>query len=411
MTFNRTPITVADAQSQIASFIQTGETETVSLLESEGRRLAEKVKATYPIPHFRRSGMDGFAVRSKDTEGASPEHPVLLSVQEEIPAGSVPTKEIIQGSCSRIMTGGVVPDSADAVVKLEDTDNQQFQTAVKQEMQAGANVTEIGAEMSEDTMLLEKGKRIGPGELALLAMFGYVHVEVYRQPKVAVLSTGSELLNPEDPLQPGKIRNSNTYMLAAQVKNAGGQPVIIDQVPDDADLAKERVFDAFANADMVVTTGGVSVGDYDILVDIFNNWDGEMLFNKLQMRPGSPTTVGVRDNQLLFALSGNPGACFAGFELFVRPVLWGMQGKESFYLPEFNAYLAEDFTNKGSFPRFVRGRSYMEDGKVFVQQVGVDKSSIVTSIKDADVLIEIPPGKIELKANELVSVLKLNVAE
>lgn len=411
MTFNRTPIPEADAQRKIASFIQTGKTENIPLLDSESRYLAEEVKSSYPIPHFRRSGMDGFAVQSEDTKDASPESPVSLSVLEEIPAGSVPAKEIKARTCSRIMTGGVVPDSADAVVKLEDTDNQPVRIAVKQEMQAGANVTEIGTEMSEGTTLLEKGQRIGAGELALLAMFGRVNVDVYRQPKVALLSTGSELLNPEDPLQAGKIRNSNTYMLAAQVKNAGGRPVIIDKVPDDVELAKEKVMDAFANADVVVTTGGVSVGDYDILVDIFNHWDGKMLFNKLQMRPGSPTTVGVRGNQLLFALSGNPGACFAGFELFIRPVLWGMQGKDSYYLPEVSVYLAEDFTNKGSFPRFVRGRSYVENGKVFVQQVGEDKSSVVTSIKDADVLIQIPPGEIELEANELVSALKLNVVE
>lgn len=407
MTFNRTPISVTEAQKQIWPFIQEGSTENVPLLESEGRYLAVNVKATYPIPHFRRSAMDGFAVRAGDTDGASPEQPVSLSVEEEIPAGSMPTTKITPGTCARIMTGGVVPEGADAVMKLEDTDNQPDQTAVKLDLASGQNVTEIGAEMAEDTGLMEKGRRIGAGELALLAMFGYGHVPVYRQPRVAILSTGSELLGPNDPLQPGKIRNSNSYMLRAQVTNTGAQTVMIDQVSDKPDIARKKIFEAFEKADIVVTTGGVSVGDYDILVDILDNWDGERLFNKIQMRPGSPTTVGVYNQKLLFALSGNPGACFAGFELFARPVLCGMQGIDPPDLPAFSAHLAEDFTNKGSFPRFVRGRTYVEDGKVFVQQVGMDKSSVVTSIKDADVLIQIPPGDVTLKAGDLVSALKL----
>lgn len=415
MTFNRTPITVEAAQKAIESYIKPAETETVDLLGGEGRRIAENVKSTHPIPHFRRSGMDGFAVRSEDIAEASSDHPITLVVQEEIACGAVPDKVVESGSCARIMTGAAVPDGADAVIKLEDIEsgdhNERPAITLKSSIKHGENITEIGTEVTEGSLMIKKGARITAGELALLATFGYAKVKVYSQPKIAILSTGSELLQVNDTLQPGKIRNSNSYMLASQVKNAGGDIVMLDQVPDDIAFAEEKIMQAFKNADIVITTGGVSVGDYDILVDIFARWDGHMLFNKLQMRPGSPTTVGVRNNQLLFALSGNPGACFAGFELFIRPVIWGMQGKDSYHLPEFRAHLTQDFTNKGAFPRYVRGRSYMEDGKMFVEPVGLDKSSVVVSIKDADVLIKIPPGKIELKANQLVSVLKLEVSE
>ncbi|GAA0324639.1 molybdopterin molybdotransferase MoeA [Bacillus carboniphilus] len=412
MRFNRQPITVEDAQRKIVPFIQPKEAEWVSLIDSEGRRLAESIDAPHPVPNFRRSGMDGFAVCSKDTIAGQR---MQLLVVEEIACGDVASKTVVQGTCSRIMTGAALPEGADAVIKLEDTetviDGQQTYTVIKKAVSKGENVTERGAEIKEGTPILEVGRRVGVGEQALLATFGFPKVRVFKQPTVAILSTGSELLQVDEELQPGKIRNSNSYMLAVQVKNAGAKVVVMDQVPDEISVAKEKILKAFEKVDVVITTGGVSVGDYDILVDIFRNWDGEMLFNKLKMRPGSPTTVGVRNNQFLFALSGNPGACFAGFELFVRPVLWGMQGKPDYYLPEFKAYLAVDFQNMGSFPRFVRGEVWVEDGKVYVSPIGVDQSSVVVSIKDTEVLIKIPPGKIELKSGQLVDVMKLNVHE
>lgn len=415
MKFYRHPITVKEAQERIRPFIKKIETESVELLKSNGRRLAVSIDTPHPVPMFRRSGMDGFAIKSSDTKGETEDQPVLLKVIEEIACGDVPQKIITHGTCSRIMTGAVVPEGADAVIKLEDTETvtegNQTYTATKIKISSGENVTDVGTEISGGTRILEEGRRIGVGEQALFATFGFSKVKVFRRPTVAILSTGSELLQVDEELQPGKIRNSNSYMLAAQVENAGAKAIIIDQIPDDVELAKKRIFNAFDKADVVITTGGVSVGDYDILVDIFASWDGEMLFNKLKMRPGSPTTVGLRQNQFLFGLSGNPGACFAGFELFVRPVLWGMQGKPDYYLPEFKAYLTEDFQNLGSFPRFVRGKTLIEEGKVFVSPVGADKSSVVVSIKDTDVLIKVPPGKIELKAGQLVEVIKLNVHE
>lgn len=415
MRFGREPIKVKEAQARIAPYIQPGTVEEVALLDSIGRRLAEDIKATDPVPHFRRSGMDGFAVRSADTKGASRIEPVLLQVIESIPGGSVPEKRVQSGTCSRIMTGAAVPEGADAVIMLEMTDTVKkdgsVYTAVKKEMQSGDNVSAIASEVTRGTPLMETGRKVGPGEAALLATFGCHTVKVYRKPTVAIFATGSELLPVEAQLQPGKIRNSNSVMLAAQVQAAGGVPLIIDMVPDDVELAMQKIMAAFNQVDIVLTTGGVSVGDYDILVDIFEQWNGQLLFNKVAMRPGSPTSVGIRDGQFLFGLSGNPGACFVGFELFVRPVLWGMQGKERLYLPERTARLVGDYTKPAAFQRFVRGTCYTEDGQLYAKPVGIDKSSIVTSIKDADCLIVIPPGGRGVPHGETVSVIKLEVTE
>lgn len=415
MRFQREIVDVWDAQKRLETWIRPLGTEKVKLTDSIGRYLGENVAATHDFPHFRRSMMDGFAVRSADTKGASEEHPVTLQVIESIPCGAVPTKKLTANTAVRIMTGAMMPEGADSVVMIELTEQMQKDgqtyTVVKKETKPDENVIPIGLEMAKGTLILEKGRKINPGEAALLAAFGYDTVTVSRRPTVAIFATGSELLDVSDPLEPGKIRNSNSYMVAAQVLNAGGIPVLLEKVPDDVGLAKSMILDAMEKVDLVITTGGASVGDYDILVDIFEQWDGKMLFNKVAMRPGSPTTVGVWRDKFLFALSGNPGACFVGFELFVRPVIWGMQGKPDIYLPSFSAFLAEDYKKNDSFYRIVRGKSEVKDGKIYVRSAGIDQSNVLSSIRDTDCLIVIPRDRNVMNAGEMVKVLRLNVPE
>jgi molybdopterin molybdotransferase len=263
----------------------------------------------------------------------------------------------------------------------------------------------------QGTLLLEKGKKIGAGEMALLATFGHAEVEVFARPTVAIFATGSELLDVSVPLEPGKIRNSNSFMLYSQVLDAGALPHLKGILPDDAGKAHAAIMRAMEEYDLVITTGGVSVGDYDILVDFFARWDGEMLFNKLAMRPGSPTTVGVFKNKFLFALSGNPGACFVGFELFVRPVLWGMMGQPTIELPVFTAILTENFDKPSSFERYVRGIYSIKGGQVFVRPAGMEKSSITLTIRDANCLIIVPPGGRGGQKGDTVQVIMLKKLE
>lgn len=413
MKFHRTAIQVEEAAARILDRVQPGRTETVPLADAWDRYLAEPLAADQPVPHFRRSGMDGYALLAEETAGATEESPATLAVTGIIPCGSIYGKPLERGQAVRIMTGAAVPDGADAVVRLEDTvpveDGTGGMVSILRGVKAGANISEIGLEIVQGEKLLEQGSRIGPGEAALLAMFGAARVNVYAPPRVAVFATGSELLAVEEPLAPGKIRNSNSYMLLAQLREAGCDPVLAGAIPDELELARQAVTAAMDEYDMVITTGGVSVGDYDILYDLTSGWDGELLFNKLAMRPGSPTTASFRRGKLLFALSGNPAACFVGFELLVRPAVRKLLGGRDASLCYIPARLkAENLKTDVKFTRFVRGvRTVGPEGQLWAEPVGVDASSITVSLRDADCLIVVPPGNGPLTEGVLVRVMPL----
>ncbi|MEV3668300.1 gephyrin-like molybdotransferase Glp [Paenibacillus larvae] len=405
--FEREALTVKEALERVMAHVPAGNLEKVKLEESIGRRLASDVHASHPVPHFRRSGMDGYAVRSSDTAGASAERPVLLEVVETVPCGSIAQRQLQPGQAARIMTGAAVPDEADAVIMFEMTAsvqrNGRTYAAVRKEMRPGANVTPVAQEMPQGELILEAGRLIGAGEAALLAMFGHASVPVYKRPRVVIFATGTELLRVEEQLQAGRIRNSNGYMLAALVQEAGALPDIKVTIPDKVETAKSAILAAMDEYDLVLTTGGVSVGDYDVLYDMVANWDGKLLFNKLRMRPGSPTTAGIYKDRLLLALSGNPGACYVGFILFAKPVLLGMQGGKQPVQREQRAYLATDYGKDNKFTRYVRSKLEFREGQVWIRPACNDASSMTTSIKDADCLMVIPPHSGKIAAGELVS--------
>lgn len=409
--FRRKALPVAEAQAKIMNYIMSTGSELVSLPEAYGRILAEQVDAPHPYPHFRRSGMDGFAILSGDTADCHDGQPVMLEVVDEIPAGSVPKRKLQSGQAARIMTGAKVPDEADAVVMFEMTESvvQEGKTYIRliRAIEPGKNITPAGLELSEGDVVLEAGRKLTAGEISVLATFGIHQVSVKKRPRVAVFSTGSELLRVDEPLQDGRIRNSNTYMLYSQIVEAGGVPILFEAIEDDLNQAKAQVEAAFANYDMVVTTGGVSVGDYDVMADLVSGGSVEMLFNKVTMRPGSVTTAAVKDDKLLFALSGNPGACFVGFELFVRPAIGKMMGMAQPFLPEFTAELARPYGKINNFTRFVRGRLEVRDSKLYAIPAALDESGVMITIKDSDALIVIPPSRTGMEAGEQVKVLKL----
>lgn len=409
--FQRRALQVKEAQAKIIEYAKPLETQDVSLNECCGRYLAEEVIAPHPFPAFNRSSMDGYAIIAADTLACANGHVVWLEIVDNIPCGMVPMVDIISGTAARIMTGAQVPAGADTVVMLEVTEtreeNGKRYVGIQKLQEANRNITPMGFELSQGERILPAGGLISAGDIAVLAAFGLHMVKVYRKPKVAIFATGTELLEVHEPLQPGKIRNSNSPMLEALVREAGGEPVMLGAIVDDLELARSKVQMALETYDFVITTGGVSVGDYDIMGDLVREQCGDMLFNKVTMRPGSVTTAAVRGGKLLLALSGNPGACFVGFQLFARPVIALMQCSSQPFLPEWSATLGADYNRVNSFTRFVRARLEVKDGNLYAYPALIDESSVMVTIKDSDCLIVVPPEEKGLSAGTKVTVIKL----
>jgi molybdopterin molybdotransferase len=413
--FHRKAIKVAEAQLLLAQRTQPLGTEVVPLADSSGRRIASDVYSAEPMPHFARSGMDGYALRHEDAAGATPQQPAELQVVGDVPAGNVWTEPLAPGTAVRVMTGAAVPEGATAVVMFEQTDELehggQCRVRVKQQAAAGQNIAFPGDEIACGQLLVRSGTRIGPGQAALLAALGHAQVRVFARPRVGIFATGSELLPVEAPLVPGRIRNSNGTMLAAQVELAGGTPVWLGILRDDVIESQARISEALEHIDLLITTGGVSVGDYDAMASLFRmdaHDEFVPLFNKLAMRPGSPTSAALAGGKLHFGLSGNPGACFVGFELLVRPVLLLMQGAGEPHPRRFEAVLAEDYAKGSPHERYHRAKLEFSQGTVYVRPLGFAKSGMMVSIQDADVLAVIPAGSRGAVKGSLVQVIPLD---
>lgn len=411
MIEKRQPIPVAEAVHRVMDYAFPAKKELVPLTQAHGRFIAEAVRADHDVPAFDRSPYDGYAIRSIDSKEASSEHPVRFQVVGEIGAGYVYDEVVGDRQAVRIMTGAPIPQGCDAVVMLELThtfeENQQMYMSIKRTFEAGTNISYKGEDVQQGAVLIEKGQYINPGVMALLATFGYEQVPVFRKTVIGVIATGSELLDPGEPLQPGKIRNSNAYMMMAQIERAGAEVKYFGKFSDNLELCIENVEKALQEVDMLITTGGVSVGDYDYLPAIYEAINAKVLFNKVAMRPGSVTTVAAREGQLLFGLSGNPSACYVGFELFVRPIIRTAYSNSQPHLRREQAILGKDFTKANPFTRFVRAHAYYEKGQLVAVPSGFDKSSAVSSLASANAFIVLPGGSRGYEKGMSVTVLLL----
>lgn len=407
MVEKRRPISVSEALERVLGKASLIGDEKVDLEESYGRILAEPIVASSDVPPFNRSPYDGYAIRSADSAGATGDNRISFRVIDHIGAGEVSAKKLMAKEAVRIMTGAQLPEGADAVVMFEQTVETEHGITIRKPFEAHENVSLQGEDVQKDKVVIDSGNLINPGTIALLATFGYSQVAVAKQPVVGILSTGTELLGVGDELVPGKIRNSNGPMIVAQLKRMGFRCKMYGMSIDQLDESYEVVKKAAEETDCLITTGGVSVGDFDFLPAIYERLGAEVLFNKVAMRPGSVTTVAVANGRYLFGLSGNPSACFTGFELFVRPALLKMMGAEKLYLPQTKAVLGEDFTKANPFTRFIRA-SY--DGET-VSPAGFNKSNAVSSIARGNALIVLPGGSRGFHTGDAVDVLLLGMEE
>nr|WP_251047925.1 gephyrin-like molybdotransferase Glp [Planococcus sp. ISL-109] len=398
---------VEDAVRAVLNHAGLLASEFVALEDSYGRILAEPLIATADVPPFNRSPYDGYAIRSRDTTGASGTSRVTFNVIDHIGAGEVSVKMLNAFEAIRIMTGAQLPAGADAVAMFEQTVENGQSFTLRKPFAKLENVSLQGEDVEKNEVVIESGNLINPGTIALLATFGYTQPKVAKLPTVGILSTGTELLGVGDALVPGKIRNSNGPMIMAQLKRMGIACRMYGMSIDNLEESYQAVKKAAQETDCLITTGGVSVGDFDFLPAIYERLGAKVLFNKVAMRPGSVTTVAVADGRFLFGLSGNPSACFTGFELFVRPALLKMMGAQKPFLPHTTARLAEDFEKANPFTRFIRA---VYDGET-VRPAGFNKSNAVSSIARGNALIVLPSGTRGFVKGDRVDVLLLGVEE
>ena len=366
------------------------EFEKVAILEALDRVLAEEIFSDEDIPPFDNSAMDGYAVIASDTKGASASQPAVLEVVEELPAGYEAAKVVKNGEAIKIMTGAPMPKGADAVVMVEDTKLEDSRALIFKEISPGDNVRRAGEDVKKGDKVLQKGTLIRPAEIGMLAALGKPKITVVRKPRVAILSTGDELVDIGEKLSPGKIRNSNTYSLYAQIKRLNCIPIDMGIAKDVSTEVKEKIQDGLASADMILISGGVSVGEYDLVKDVLIELGIDMKFWKVAMKPGKPMLFGIIDSKPVFGLPGNPVSVMISFEQFVRPALLKMSGRSSIRKPIFKAILDGEIRQKLGRKNFIRAWIEPVNGNYHAKITGPQGSGILRSMTLANGLIIVP---------------------
>jgi len=400
-------ISVEEALQVILKSIQVLGLEKVDILSSLGRVLGEDIYAPYHIPHWDNSAMDGYAVIQKDIKDATPENPATLKVVADLPAGYTAKRDLKKGEVIRIMTGAPIPEGSDTVVMVEDTKRDGDKVNIFKANSKGDNIRKAGEDVSKGTLVLPKGSVIHPAEVGMLASLKRSFVSVYQKPTVAVISTGDELIDVDENLTGGKIVSSNTYSLSSLVRYLGATPLILGIAKDKYEDLLDR-FKVAVRADMIISSGGVSVGDYDLVKDILKELGAEMKFWKVSMRPGQPLAFGVIEGKPTFGLPGNPVSCMVSFEQFVRPSILKASGYRQIFRPLIEACLKEPINKKVGKKYFIRCIVSMEEGKYVVTTTGEQGSGILMSMVRANGLIVLPEEKTAFEAGEMVKVQILN---
>jgi molybdopterin molybdotransferase len=394
--------------ADVLSVIEPLSALELTLLDAHGCVLAQDVVAGYPLPPFDNSAMDGYAVRCTDVAEASEQSPVSLPVVGDVAAGSETPYTVQPGLCVRIMTGAPIPPGADAVVPIEWTDEGIAQVLIRRAPEVGAHIRRAGEDVTPGTTVLTEGTYLGAAQVGLLAAVSKDRVLVRPRPRVVVLSTGSELVEPGQPLGVGKIPDSNSSLLTAAAIEAGAIAFRVGIVPDDPRLLIDTLEDQLIRADVVVTSGGVSVGAYDVVKEAIGRL-GQVSFDKVAMQPGMPQGFGLvgPDKTPFFGLPGNPVSAYVSFEVFVRPVLRRMLGVDPIHRPIVRARLAGRLSSPPGRRGFARGWLSTESGEYVVEPVGGSGSHLIGSLAGANALVVVPEDVTDLENGAVVNVMML----
>jgi molybdopterin molybdotransferase len=381
----------------------------VTLVDARACVLAEDVAAPWPLPPFDNAATDGYAVKAADLLAASDGKPVVLRVIDDVPAGYRASTELRESTAIRIMTGAPLPEGAEAVVPVEWTDGGMPEVRITRSVARGANVRRRGDDVGLGDVVATAGTVLGPRDIALLAAVGRGRVLVHPQPRVVIISTGSELVEPGSPLAPGLIADSNGVTIAAAVQEAGAIAYRVGPLPDDASTLLAALEDQLVRADLVVTTGGVSAGAYDTVKAVLSRL-GTVEFTTVAMQPGMPQGHGVMgpEDTPIFTLPGNPVSAYVSFEVFVRPVIRRMLGHEQIYRPVVRAVLVDALHSPAGKRQFARGHLAVEDGRYVVRPAGGQGSHMLGALAKANALVVIPEDVTEVKPGTAVAVLRLD---
>jgi len=396
-------IKVDDARKIILEKIKVQGTEKVSISEALGRILSEDIIARRNNPPMDNSAMDGYALKAKDIELATSENPIKLEIIEDLAAGYSPKMTIQSGQAVRIMTGAPIPEGADAVIMQEDTERNENSVQVKDKAEIRENIRDAGEDVREGETVIKKGAKLLPAHIGMMAVVGRSSVLVGRRPSVAILSTGDEIKDLDDSLSGPCIYNSNGYMLAAQVKSAGGIPSYLGIARDNEEDLMEK-FNWALQCDMVVSSGGVSVGDYDLVKASLKKMGQEMLFWKVAMKPGKPLAFGRIDTVPIFGLPGNPVSSFVSFEQFVRPSIRKMMGASQLSHLLVQAKLTHTVHKKAGRQHFLSAYVKWENGTCTVSPTQEQGSGILKSTVNANGLLIFPLELTEMTKGTEVTV-------
>jgi molybdopterin molybdotransferase len=393
-------VEVGDALRAILDHASPLGTEAVPLTSARGRYLAQDVTADADLPGLPRSSVDGYAVVASDQA-------TDLQVLEEVTAGRLGQLEVTPGSAVRIMTGGSLPEGTDAVVMFEDVEETDGRAILQHKPRQGENVHPTGMDLRAGQLVLRQSQRVGPAEIGLLATVGCVEVPVFRRPRVAVLATGDELVEPHQTPPPGAVRDSNRFALIAAAQDAGCEVVFQAHALDDEEALERAMREALAAADVLITSGGVSMGTRDLIKPLLERM-ATIQFGRVSFKPGKPLTFATTDDgKLCFGLPGFPVSSLVTFEVFVRPALLKMCGADTYLRPRIEAVLGHDIRPDPVRPEYQRATVTWEDHHFVARTTGLQASSRLMSIVGANALLEIHPGTETLAAGTMVQALLL----
>ncbi len=399
----RIGIPLEEAQKLLLDLIPPAKECQVTLENAVGRVLSQDIQTAINLPPFDKSPLDGYALQAKDTQAATAAKPVILEVIEEVRAGYMPAKQVISGTAIKVMTGAPLPKGADVVIKFEDVNRTGNEVEVGYPLKSGCNIIRAGEDVCQGEVVATKGTVLTPPLVGLLAGIGVAAVPVVSKTKVAILSTGDEVIDPTEELKPGKIYNSNLHSLSAYCSQLGAAPLTIGIVPDEESAIVERITQALELSDIVITTGGVSVGDYDIVPVALKKIGADIIFWKVDMKPGSPVIAAQYKNKLIIGLSGNPAAAFITFDLIVVPLIKKMMGFEKELPHKFSAILGDDFNKSSEQRRFLRAKVQKLNDINYVKLTGEQSNGVLKSMVACNVLIDVPAGSGPLQVGQEVS--------